>query len=525
MEDTVFPEESFATPVARCQISPEGPASAACPVEPGLAPFITTIFGASGDLTGKKLLPALYHLYIREGMPKNFIILGCARTPLSRESFLYKMHQAVRDHGPEDLSRWTDFASRLYYFTMTYDSPAAYQDLARTLEDLDQRHQTLGNRIFYLAVPAPLVPQIAGNLGESGLSREFEERKGWSRILVEKPFGRDLESARALNQILRHSFKEKQIFRLDHYLAKETVQNILMFRFANAIFEPLWNRRYVESIHITAEETLGIEKRAGYYDQAGVIRDMFQNHLMQLLALSALEPPSLFEDDQVQDEKLKVFQSLRPFPIDDWAENLVLGQYQSGEVGGKTVPGYREEPGVRPGSLTPTFARMRLYLDNWRWQGVPFVLTSGKRLARKKTEIVIQFKSIPHSMFREIIGEAIPANRLTLGIQPEEIITMQFQTKKPGSRVQSQPVTMVFDYRQGFTSPPLEAYEKVLLDCLQGDHLLFWRQDGLERCWSFLTPILNACETCAQLDQRLYPYPAGSEGPEATHRILSPVGS
>ena len=454
-------------------------------------------------------MPALYRLYIQEGMPKHFIILGCARTPLSRESFLYQMHQAVRDHGPEDLSRWTDFASRLYYFTMPYDSPTAYQDLARTLEDLDQRHQTLGNRIFYLAVPAPLVPQIAGNLGESGLSREFEEGKGWSRILVEKPFGRDLESARALNQILRHSFEEKQIFRLDHYLAKETVQNILMFRFANAIFEPLWNRRYVESIRITAAETLGIEKRAGYYDQAGVIRDMFQNHLMQLLALSALEPPSLFEGDQVQDEKLKVFQSLRPFPIDDWSDNLVLGQYQAGEVDGKTVSGYREEPGVRPDSLTPTFARMRLFLDNWRWQGVPFVLTSGKRLARKKTEIVIQFKSIPHSMFREIIGEAIPSNRLTLGIQPEEIITMQFQTKKPGSRVQSQPVTMVFDYRQGFTSPPLEAYEKVLLDCLQGDHMLFWRQDGLELCWSFLTPILNACETCAQLDQRLYPLSGG----------------
>ena len=312
-------------------------------------PFIITIFGASGDLTGKKLLPALYHLYIQEGMPKHFIILGCARTPLSRESFLFQMHQAVRDHGPEDLSRWTDFASRLYYFTIQYDSPTAFQDLARTLEDLDQRHQTQGNRIFYLAVPAPLVPQIAGNLGESGLSREFEEGKGWSRILVEKPFGRDLESARALNQILRHSFKEKQIFRLDHYLAKETVQNILMFRFANAIFEPLWNRRYVESIHITAAETLGIEKRAGYYDQAGVIRDMFQNHLMQLLALSALEPPSLFEGDQVQDEKLKVFQSLRPFPIDDWTDNLVLGQYQAGEVDGKTVSRLPGRAGSPPG--------------------------------------------------------------------------------------------------------------------------------------------------------------------------------
>ncbi len=508
------------TPVARGQINLGGPAPGVCPVEAGQDPFIITIFGASGDLTSKKLLPALYQLYIQEGMPKQFIILGCARTPLNRESFLYQMHQAVRDHGTEDLFRWTDFASRLYYSTVQYDSPSAYQDLARTLEDLDQRHQTQGNRIFYLAVPTPLVPQIAGNLGEAGLSREFAEGKGWSRILVEKPFGRDLESARSLNRVLQQSFQERQIFRLDHYLAKETVQNILMFRFANAIFEPLWNRQYVESIGITAAETLGIEKRAGYYDQTGVIRDMFQNHLMQLLALSALEPPSLFEGDQVQDEKLKLFQALRPFPIDDWTENLVLGQYQAGTADGKPVRGYREEPGVRPDSLTPTFARMRLFLDNWRWQGVPFVLTSGKRLTRKKTEIVIQFKSIPHSMFRGILGDAIPANRLTLGIQPEEIITLQFQTKKPGSPVQSQPVTMIFDYRQGFTSPPLEAYEKVLLDCLQGDHMLFWRQDGLERCWSFLTPILNACETCSQLDQRVYPYPAGSEGPAAAQRIV-----
>jgi glucose-6-phosphate 1-dehydrogenase len=511
--------DPLSTPVARCQIDSESPPPAFCPVYPGMDPFIITIFGASGDLTAKKLLPALYHLYIQEGMPKQFIILGCARTPLTRESFLFQMHQAVRDHGPADLSRWTDFASRLYYFTIQYDSPTAFQDLARTLEDMDRRHQTQGNRIFYLAVPAPLVPLIAGNLGESGLSREFEGEKGWSRILVEKPFGRDLESAQSLNRDLLHSFKEKQIFRLDHYLAKETVQNILMFRFANAIFEPLWNRQYVESIHLTAAETIGIEKRAGYYEQAGVIRDMFQNHLMQLLALSAMEPPSRFEGDQVQDEKLKVFRSLHPFPIADWTADLVLGQYQAGEMNDKPVRAYREEPGVDPDSLTPTFARMRLFLDNWRWQGVPFYLTSGKRLARKKTEIVIQFKSIPHSMFREILGEAIPANRLTLGIQPEEVITMQFQTKKPGSLVQSQAVTMVFDYRQGFVSPPLEAYEKVLLDCLQGDHMLFWRQDGLELSWSFLTPILNACESCTQLEQRLLPYSAGSEGPEAAQRI------
>ncbi|MBI5586642.1 MAG: glucose-6-phosphate dehydrogenase [Deltaproteobacteria bacterium] len=486
-----------------------------------LDPFILVIFGASGDLTAKKLMPALYHLYLQEGMPKDFIILGCARTPMSRESFLFQMHEAVRNHGPADLSRWTDFAARLYYFGLHYDDLQAFQDLSSFLQDLDQRHRMQGNRIFYLAVPAPLVPVIAENLNGSGLSQESEDGKGWTRLLVEKPFGRDLETARELNRILLRGFRENQIFRLDHYLAKETVQNILMFRFANAIFEPIWNRQYIEAITITAAETIGIEKRAGYYEQAGILRDMFQNHLMQLLALTALDPPALFKDTQVQDEKTKVFRSLKPFPVDDWPESLVLGQYGPGTIGGQTVNGYRDEPGVDPHSLTPTFAAMRLFLDNWRWQGVPFTLTSGKRLAEKKTEIVVHFKSIPHSMFREVIRETIPANRLTLGIQPEEIVTLEFQAKKPGPTADLQSVTMVFDYRQG-KGAPLDAYEKVLLACLQGDHLLFWRQDSLELCWAFLTPILNACETCTFLAEKLYFYPAGSPGPAEAQGRLHP---
>ena len=498
-----------------------GPTTGTPAADRELDPFILIIFGASGDLTAKKLMPALYHLFLQEGLPKNFIILGCSRTPLSRESFLYQMHEAVRDHGSADLSCWTDFASRLYYFGLQYHDLNAFLDLSQFLQDLDQRHRMQGNRIYYLAVPAPLVPAIAENLGGSGLSREFEDGKGWARLLVEKPFGHDLESARELNRLLLRSFREEQIFRLDHYLAKETVQNILMFRFANAIFEPVWNRQFIAGITITAAETIGIEKRAGYYEQAGVLRDMFQNHLMQLLALSALEPPALFQGHQVQDEKTKVFRSLRPFPVDEWPGSLVLGQYGPGIVEGQPARGYREEPGVDPNSLTPTFAAMQIFLDNWRWQGVPFTLVSGKRLAEKRTEIVVQFKSIPHSMFREIMKKPIPPNLLTLGIQPEEIVTLKFQAKKPGPAADLQSVTMVFDYRQGLGAP-LDAYEKVLLACLQGDHLLFWRQDGLELCWAFLTPILNACETCAIRSDELYPYPAGGWGPEEARRLLEP---
>jgi glucose-6-phosphate 1-dehydrogenase len=494
------------------------PSGLAPPLDRELDPFILTVFGASGDLTAKKLMPALYHLYLQEGMPKDFIILGCSRTPLSRESFLYQMHEAVRLHGRADMSRWTDFASRFYYFGLQYDDLGNFLDLAQFLRDLDQRHRMQGNLLFYLAVPAPLVPVIAANLGGSGLSREFEDGTGWARLLVEKPFGHDLESARELNRLLLGSFKENQIFRLDHYLAKETVQNILMFRFANAIFEPVWNRQYIEAVTITAAETIGIEKRAGYYEQAGVLRDMFQNHLMQLLALSALEPPALFQGTQVQDEKTKVFRSLQPFPVDEWPGSLVLGQYGPGIVGGVAVRGYREEPGVAPDSLTPTFGALRIFLDNWRWQGVPFTLVSGKRLAEKRTEIVVRFKSIPYSMFREVIREPLPANRLTLGIQPEEIVTLQFQAKRPGPAPELQSVSMVFDYRTG-AGASLDAYEKVLLACLQGDHLLFWRQDGLELCWAFLTPILNACETCTFRSKRLEIYPAGSEGPEEAGRL------
>jgi glucose-6-phosphate 1-dehydrogenase len=318
---------------------------------------------------------------------------------------------------------------------------------------------------------------------------------------------------------MRTGFSEKRIFRIDHYLAKETVQNLLVFRFANAIFEPLWNRNYIDHIRIIAAETLGVENRIGYYDGSGVLRDMFQNHLMQILALIAMEPPDRFEDECVRDEKLKVFRSLRPFPLENLHEHLVLGQYTSGTIGGKRVLGYREEEGASPESLTPTFAMMRVYIDNWRWQGAPFILVSGKRLSRKVTSIVIQFKRIPHSMFRGHLGKISP-NRLILSIYPDETITLTFQTKTPGADLSLRSVTMDFDYHQNYHGPLLDAYEKSIVDAVRGNHMLFWRQDGVEASWKFLDPIISDCETCYDRVEQLKFYEAGSDGPQEALEMI-----
>jgi glucose-6-phosphate 1-dehydrogenase len=335
--------------------------------------------------------------------------------------------------------------------------------------------------------------------------------------VVEKPFGRDLNTARELNSAIREYFHEHQVFRIDHYLAKETVQNVLVLRFANAVFEPLWNRNFIDRVEITAAESLGVVNRAAYYEESGVIRDMFQNHMMQLLALTAMEPPSIFEAEPVRDEKIKVFKSLRPLSPERFAENVVLGQYGPGVVHGQEVPGYRQERGIDPSSITPTFARLRAYVDNWRWQGVPFYLTSGKAMAEKRTEIVIHFKPVPHSLFRDTLGLSISPNILTLGIYPDEKINLTFQTKVPGAKVCLRSVTMDFHYHQDHTSPILDAYEKAILDTILGDQTLFWRQDAVEACWAYFDPILSRCdEICADEESGLLPYPAGSRGPERT---------
>ncbi len=487
---------------------------AECLAVGSLHPCTIVIFGASGDLTARKLIPALYNLYLNGGLPTPFVIVGASRTPLSHEEFRGRLKSNYPDAHTAELSRWGEFAANLYYQPVVYDSLDSFRDLATFLRELDEKHHTRGNRVFDLAVPPHLYPIIAEMLGKAGLAHEGVTGNGFARIVVEKPFGRDLKTALELEQTLHQSFKEHQIFRIDHYLAKETVQNILMFRFANAIFEPIWNRGYIAYVGIIAAEQLGVEKRAGYYEQAGVIRDMFQNHMMQVLALTAMEPPSLFEAERVQDEKVKVFGSLKPLTDDSQREHLVLGQYGPGVINGAKVFGYSEEYGVNPGSLTPTFAMMRVFIDNWRWRGVPFYLVSGKRLARKLTRIVVHFKRVPHSMFRNVLGEEILANRLVLGIYPQERITLTFQTKYPGARSCLRPVTMDFYYDQNYSGPVLDAYEKVLLDCIQGDHMLFWRQDGVELSWSFLTPILEDCESCSDRGERLHPYESGSWGPK-----------
>jgi glucose-6-phosphate 1-dehydrogenase len=488
---------------------PEG-----CIVDKSLDPCTIVIVGASGDLTSRKLIPALFHLYLNEGLPDPFLILGCSRTQMSDQEFRDRMRKGLEKAGGPNGARWEDFAKSLHYRSIHYEDLPSFERLAKALRQLEKRRKTRRNRIFDLAIPPSLYGTVGQMIGEIGLSVEKENGQGWSRIIVEKPFGRDLKTAVELDQALQEHWQEHQIFRIDHYLAKETVQNVLMLRFANSIFEPIWNRNYIDHVEITAAESLGIAHRAGYYEKAGVLRDMFQNHMMQLLALTAMEPPSLFEADYVRDEKVKVFRSLRPFPVENLNKYLILGQYGPGKVDGEEVPGYREESNVHPESSTPTFAAMKIFIGNWRWKGVPFYITSGKRLAGKLTEITIQFKEVPHSMFRHVLGEHISANRLTLGIYPEEEITLTFQTKYPGAKMCLRSVTMDFLYNQDYSGPELEAYEKVLIDCIQGDQTLFWRQDAVEATWSFLTPILEECETCRDMGRMLHFYPAGTWGPD-----------
>jgi len=511
---------SFETLVKGVQETLEGGGGAPM-VERPPDPVTIVIIGASGDLAFRKLIPSLFNLYVNKGLPPHFLIVGCSRTKMDDDAFRDRLKHALLDGRRKvDDAQWESFAKRLSYRSIAYDELTSYVNMAQYLRDLDKEQGTIGNRIFYLAIPPTLYETTARMIGRADLADEEKEGNGWSRIVVEKPFGQDLKTAIALDTVLHQHFSEHQIFRIDHYLAKETVQNILMFRFANAIFEPLWNRGYVQYVSITAAETLGVEHRAGYYDQMGVLRDMFQNHMMQLLALTALEPPSRFEADRVRDEKAKLFRALRPFPVENLQDFIVLGQYGSGIVGGQNVPAYRHEPGVSPDSLTPTYAMMKIHVDNWRWQGVPFYVCSGKRLAKKLTEVVIQFKGVPHSMFRRTLGERITANRVTLMIYPDERITLTFQTKDPGAQVRLRPVTMDFHYHQGYEGPALEAYDKVLLDVMLGDQTLFWRQDGVELCWSFLTPILEGCETCGDRAEMLFPYEAGSWGPDAAKNLF-----
>ncbi len=511
-------QESYSADI---EITPDAPVPAgnenACAFEKVPTPLVLVIFGATGDLTSRKLFPDLYSLYAAGALPDDFCIVGASRSALSDEEFRARMKKALDEHGAEDLSQWPGMEKRLTYRRVQFDDPASFADLAGYLSVLCKDCNLGHNKLFYLAVPPTAYGPIARNLGGAGLA---SQEKGYSRIVIEKPFGRDLASARTLETDLHAHFEEKQIFRIDHYLAKDTVQNILMLRFANAIFEPLWNRNYIQHVRITAAESLGVGGRAGYYDEAGVLRDMFQNHMMQLLALCAMEPPSLFESERLRDEKNKVFRSLRPVPLDRLDDYLVLGQYASGVVDGAAVPGYHEEPGVAPDSRTPTFACLKVYVDNWRWQGVPFYISSGKRMTEKRTEIAVKFKDAPFSMFRRALGEKMEPNRLIMRIQPREEVTLTFQAKIPGPMC-LRTVSMNFDYAQGFPKGvTFDAYAKSLLDCMLGDHTLFWRQDSVELSWEFLTPVLEACEKPGSTVV-IHPYEPGGLGPLEVDKFYS----
>jgi len=481
---------------------------------PAAEPACFVIFGATGDLTRRKLFPALLKLARQRLLGEGTSIVGYARRELSDEAFrqlLRAGEEAAAVTGSSEEEGWRRLAAGITYVVGDFDDPAAYVRLRGKLEELDARRGTRGNRFFYLATPPGAFSGILGQLHRVGLVDRRRSQGGWTRLIVEKPFGRDLASARTLNQEVGRVFQEDQTFRIDHYLGKETVQNILVFRLANGIFEPLWNNRYVDHVQITVAETLGVEGRGAYFEEAGILRDMVQSHLLQLLALVAMEPPVVFEADPVRDEKVKVLRAARHPGPEEVARDVVPGQYGPGSIQGSAVPGYRQEPGVAHGSLTPTYVAWKIYLDNWRWAGVPFCLRVGKRLPKRVTEIAIVFKQVPHSLFREAGGVAGERNVLVLRIQPDEGISLSFGSKAPGPRIRIDPVRMDFLYSSSFAAETPDAYERLLLDALRGDGTLFARRDEVEVAWSLVDAVLSGWE---RTPPPPFPnYAAGTWGP------------
>jgi glucose-6-phosphate 1-dehydrogenase len=483
-------------------------------------PCAVVVFGATGDLTSRKLMPALYNLVRERLVPGGLSIVGFARRDWSDEAFRNAMKEAVTEHSREQIQEdiWESFARSLHYVSGTFDDLKAYLHLGDRLLRQDEAHGTNGNRLFYLATPPTAYATIAQRLGEAGLVRG-SRTGGWARLVVEKPFGRDLASARELNDAIGMVFRERQIFRIDHYLGKETVQNILVFRFGNGIFEPIWNRRYVDNVQVSVAETVGVEGRGNYYEEAGALRDMVQNHLLQVLSYVAMEPIASFQGDAVRDEKAKVLQAIRP--VDDVARDTVRGQYTGGAILGKRVPGYREEEGVAPDSNVETFVAMKLQIDNWRWADVPFYLRTGKRLPKRATEVAITFKTAPLQLFKQVAGDALTPNLLVLRIQPDEGISLRFGAKVPGTRMDVRPVNMDFRYGAAFSEGAPEAYERLLLDAMLGDSTLFTRWDGVELAWELITPVLQEWERGAP---RLEFYEAGSWGPDGARELLERDG-
>ena len=486
-------------------------------------PCAIVIFGASGDLTARKLIPALYNLALDNLLPMDFAVVGVARHPESTEEFRQHLRSAVERFSrttPLNAPVWESFAESISLLNGDPNNPATYEMLRNRLAEIDGQRGTGGNRLYYLATPPSLFPAIVGRLGESGLNSGG--RPGvFARIVVEKPFGRDLASASDLNRQIYESFDEKQLFRIDHYLGKETVQNILAFRFANRLWEPVWNSQHVDHVQITVAESIGVEGRGSYYEESGAFRDVIENHMLQLLALVAMEPPAGFQSEGVRDETAKVLRSMRPLAPRDVAEATVRGRYEEGWVDGRQVPPYRAEPNVSPESTTETFAALRLFVDNWRWAGTPFYLRHGKRMPERLTEIAVQFKPAPYLPFSADNTAGLEPNLLVLRIQPDEGITLRFGAKVPGMAMQIRTANMDFLYGNSFLLPSPDAYERLLLDCMLGDHTLFTRADSVEAAWQFAMPILEGWRSIPVLPE---PYRAGSWGPTAADALLAQDG-
>jgi glucose-6-phosphate 1-dehydrogenase len=484
-------------------------------------PAVLVVFGASGDLTSRKLMPAVERLALRRLLPAGFSVVGVARTEMDDDDFRERMRTTVEEFGgggDEAKHVWDAFSNGGFrYVAGDYGDPDTFARLRKALDELDRERGTSGNRLYYLATPPTTFPIIARALGDAGLSRP-ERHGAFVRMVIEKPFGRDAESASDLDAVIHTAFDESQVYRIDHYLGKETVQNVLALRFANAIFEPVWNRRYVDHVQITVAEALGVGHRGSFYESAGALRDIVQNHVMQVLALTLMEPPATFDPNAIRDEKVKALRAVDLFTPEDVTTEVVRGQYTSGWVQGTQVPGYRDEEGVHPHSLRETFVAMKVQVDNWRWAGVPVYVRTGKRLPKRVTEVAMQFKAVPHLPFATNQAEGLEANSLVLRIQPDEGITLRFGAKVPGQAFRVRSVSMDFFYGAAFLEAAPEAYERLLLDALLGDPTLFIRSDEVAQAWRICDPLLQAWE---EYDVPLARYEAGTWGPLEADALLA----